>query len=440
VPSGALFTDTVYTAPGSRPISYITGLQGELNNRAGQSATTVALSNKVDKEGSISASESSANLLARVQTAVPSGALFTDTVFNRNADIPNGSLEIIQVGGLTAALNTFKNASDSDTLDAVLQNNIDALEETVDAIPTSQLLVNGSFLNQAQFSITNSIQQLNVGLGLWEWLVQPSWSDVQRDPERLRLARTGDLPLTPAVDSLCYFPMITGHSDLSPANLHLVQSDASATQGEWGVYEHVPPTLMKQGLPLAAEHWYLFPNRSVPNVQVSTRGVGWPVDSSASLLMEWQVWVPADCSTGILLSSDADVAESPPERILFINLDSATGELQFRWDDKTGNTYNRITEPNLIFANRVYSVAMQKSAGADVVRVYLDGQLRIVETVGAPLTTVDSVRIQAYRTGLPVLREFNVRSSPVLPEIPFGPGGVRYDIGDPQLRWNSYML
>ena len=70
-----LFTDTLYTAPASRPVSYITGLQGQLDNKAGQSATTVALSNKVDKTGSISESESNANLLARVQTPVPSGAL-----------------------------------------------------------------------------------------------------------------------------------------------------------------------------------------------------------------------------------------------------------------------------------------------------------------------------------------------------------------------------
>jgi len=215
VPSGALFTDTI--SPSSRPISYITGLQGELDNRAGQSATTVALSNKVDKEGSISASESSANLLARVQTAVPSGALFTDTVFNRNTDIPNGSLEIIQVAQLTAALSTFKSASDSDTADTVLQNNINALEETVEAIPTSQLLVNGSFFNQARFSIANSIQQLNLGLGLWEWLVQPTWSDVQRDNARIRHAKMGHLPLDPASDCLVYLPFAGSTLDMGPS-------------------------------------------------------------------------------------------------------------------------------------------------------------------------------------------------------------------------------
>jgi len=194
----------------------------------------------VDKEGSISASESSANLLARVQTAVPSGALFTDTVFNVATDVPNGSLEIIQVAQLTAALNTFKSASDSDTADTVLQNNIDALEETVDAIPTSRMLVNGAFLDQARFSIVNSIQQLNVGLGLWEWLVQPSWSDVQRDANRLRQAKMGHLPLDPASDCLVYLPFAGSILDMGPSTLHLV-TPTSATQGTWGVYDYVPP-------------------------------------------------------------------------------------------------------------------------------------------------------------------------------------------------------
>ena len=85
-------------------------------------------------------------------------------------------------------------------------------------------------------------------------------------------------------------------------------------------------------------------------------------------------------------------------------------------------------------------MAVQKSAGADVVRVYLNSELQIVETVGAPLATIDSVRFQAFRTGTPMLREFSARSNPVLPEIPFGPGGVNYDIGAHHLCWNSYML
>jgi hypothetical protein len=179
----------------------------------------------------------------------------------------------------------------------------------------------------------------------------------------------------------------------------------------------------------------------VPGSQVSGSGIGWPADSASSFLLEWQVFVPADCSTGINLSSDADATETPPEDIIFINLDSATAELQVRWDDKTGgDNFNRIIVPNVVSANQVYSVAVQKSSGADVVRVYLNGELKVTETVGAPLTTIDIIRFQAFRTGTPMIREFSVRTNTVLPEIPYGPGGVSYDIGDPHLRWNSYML
>ena len=156
-------------------------------------------------------------------------------------------MEIGQVGGLTAVLNTFKNATDSDTADTTLQNNLNTLEDAVNAIPTSQMLVNGAFLDQAQFSIANAVQQLNLGLSIWEWLVQPSWSDIQRDPARLRLARTGDLPLTPAAYCLMYFPFTTSLADLGPGGLHIVTNDTDVDQGEWGVYKHMAPQVMGPG-------------------------------------------------------------------------------------------------------------------------------------------------------------------------------------------------
>jgi len=68
-------------ASAARPISSITDLQTALDQRANLSAMTGALSFKVDKEGSISSAESTAALVARVQTPVPSGAVFTDTAW-----------------------------------------------------------------------------------------------------------------------------------------------------------------------------------------------------------------------------------------------------------------------------------------------------------------------------------------------------------------------
>ena len=76
---------------------------------------------------------------------------------------------------------------------------------------------------------------------------------------------------------------------------------------------------------------------------------------------------------------------------------------------------------------------MQKSSGADVVRAYLNGVLIITETIGSPLPTIDQVRLRTVE-GAPVIRELSARTNAVLPEIPFGPGGVRFDIGDPALR------
>ena len=72
VPSGAVFTDTVYTKPTNEPISYITGLQ-------------TALDGKVDD--------------SQVLTNVPSGAVFTDTVYTKPTSEP-----ISYITGLQTAL------------------------------------------------------------------------------------------------------------------------------------------------------------------------------------------------------------------------------------------------------------------------------------------------------------------------------------------------
>jgi len=74
VPSGAVFTDTVYTHPANHAISVVTGLQ-------------TALDGKVDD--------------AQVLTNVPSGAVFTDTVYTHPA---NHAISVVT--GLQAALDT----------------------------------------------------------------------------------------------------------------------------------------------------------------------------------------------------------------------------------------------------------------------------------------------------------------------------------------------
>lgn len=126
VPSGALFTDTVYTKPASEPISYITGLQ-------------TALDGKVDD--------------SQVLTNVPSGAVFTDTVYTKPTSEP-----ISYISGLQTALNN-------------LQDEIDAIEtgggsyvSTTDAdfVKLTQVTATSTELNYVD-GVTSSIQnQLNV--------------------------------------------------------------------------------------------------------------------------------------------------------------------------------------------------------------------------------------------------------------------------------------
>ncbi|MDB4128709.1 tail fiber domain-containing protein [bacterium] len=96
VPSGALFTDTVYTHPTSHPISFITGLQTALNNKVDDSqvltnvpagavftdTNTQRAIHDTPVNGATTTSISSNWAFDNVKTAVPSGAVFTDTNTN----------------------------------------------------------------------------------------------------------------------------------------------------------------------------------------------------------------------------------------------------------------------------------------------------------------------------------------------------------------------
>jgi hypothetical protein len=97
---------------------------------------------------------------------VPPNAVFTDTVYSPS-DVTDGSLEISHVAQLTAVLQSMQSPQDSDTADTILRNSITTLEGRVDSMPTSQILVNGTWLDQIRCAISNGIPQLNVVIGLW---------------------------------------------------------------------------------------------------------------------------------------------------------------------------------------------------------------------------------------------------------------------------------
>ena len=192
----------------------------------------------------------------------------------------------------------------------------------------------------------------------------------------------GHLPQEPSDDCLGYFPLAGGKTDMGPSGLHLLQRTAD-DQGTWGVYEHVPPIATVGGCARDA-YCYIFPNRDVPNTQVTSKAIGW--DAMDSWLLEFQVWLSTGCRVKIICSSDADTNLSPRDNLHFVDVNAETGDLVLFWDDRTGISghSNGTTVSNVISANRWHHVAMQKNTGSNDVRVYLDGLLIVTDSVTYP--------------------------------------------------------
>ena len=155
------------------------------------------------------------------------------------------------------------------------------------------------------------------------------------------------------------------------------------------------------------------------------------------------MWLPPDCRLSIVLSADADADSNAPDNVNFMYASTQDGKMGFTWDDRTGASghHNQPSISNAIVANRWYHLAMQKNAGASTVRTFLNGVLRLVESVGHPMSNIDVVTIDPHGSGVPFIREFNVRSA-LYPTVPFTPGPVSFasSMGNSQLRWNSYMI
>jgi len=323
-----------------------------------------------------------------------------------------------------------------------LQLALNTLATDIAAIPTSQVILsNGTFVNQHRFGIENGDVVLDLNLG-WLFRATPLWSQVLRDPMRVRQAKMGHLPLDPAADCLVYLPFAGSTLDMGPSTLHLV-TPTSDTQGTWGVYDYMPPKVDSCGW-LAQADGFIFPNRDVPTTQVTSKGIGWGNTTSDSWLVECQMWLPPDCIFYITMTADADVDASAPDNINHMYASTQNGKMGFTWDDRTGVSghFNQPTISNAITANRWFHVAMQKNSGASIVRVYLDGVLRMTENVGYPMSNIDVVQIDPRGTGVPFIREFSIRTLAAYPTVPFTPGSVGFasSMGDPQMRWNSYML
>jgi hypothetical protein len=315
-----------------------------------------------------------------------------------------------------------------------LQVALNTLSTDVAAIPTTQIRVGSNWVDQSQFSISNALPQLDIGLGIWNWLVRPLFSDIQRDANRLLHAKRGSWPLEVGSDCLCYFPLAGSKSDFGPSALNLVKTTDN-TQGTWGDYTHIWPNAA-DGLALT-EHTHLFPNRTVPDTQVSSKQIGW--DATQSWLLETQIWLPVGSNLQVVATADADVDISAPDLFYILTLYD-TGNMVFRWDNRLGESGNS-TVTNLIIPERWHLIAMQKNLDDDNLRIYVDGDLVLTVDVPYPLSNFDEIKF-GIGAGIPRIREFSVRSSSPLPTVPFSPGRVSYKalIGNTQQRFNSYML
>jgi len=330
------------------------------------------------------------------------------------------------------------NANDSNLADGVLRNSITSLETVVEAIPVSQILVNGSFLDQSQFSISNGLPQLSSGLGLWEWRVQPVWSDLQRDVARVRQARAGCVPMDPDGSCLFYYPLYGGDfSDLGPNDLALVITDEDEAQGEFGVFKYPGLSLSPHGLRVSTNKVYCLPNRAVPREQVSSTGIGFPSSLNSAFCLEFQVWLSLDSFFYLRWLADADLGLSPsdPYQDVFLR----HNKLFSRWADGEGNA-GSAESSHPVQEERWVSIAVQKNPGSNQVRIFHDGVLRLTAEADTPVTNLDM--LQFVTDGEVVVRELSLRSVAPLPVVPFTPGPVSYasSIGDTQKRWNSYML
>ena len=308
------------------------------------------------------------------------------------------------------------------------------------AVLVSQIHLGGvSFQDQARFFISNSELVLDLDLGIWHWRVLPLFSQIQRDSTRILHARMGDLPLSPTATYLCYFPLTSGTDDMA-SGLHLVQRDSDETLGAWGVCKHADLELWATRLSMATT-FFMFPNWSVPEVQSNSRAQGWPSSSSDKWMLEFQTWLPPVSQLTLQITANMDSDLSPPDLLYAISVHS-NGTLNFTWDDRSGLSghFRHRSVSNVVELGRWQHVCLQKSQGANTVRVYLNGVLALTETPTYPLSVLDAIIIT--RIGQPTFREFLLRSVCPYPTVPFSPGVVSFAsaIGDRQLRWNSLML
>jgi hypothetical protein len=100
---------------------------------------------------------------------------------------------------------------------------------------------------------------------------------------------------------------------------------------------------------LLVHHHHLFPNRTIPEPQIDSRGEGWPNSASDAWALEFQVWLPPDSQLTFQITADADVDSNPPDSLYTFSL-KAEGTLYFTRDDRSGVSghYGTVSASNVV--------------------------------------------------------------------------------------------
>jgi len=232
---------------------------------------------------------------------------------------------------------------------------------------------------------------------------------------------------------------------MGPESLNIVQEVPGADHGTWGKYQLATLSGSPHGLQFGSGHISIFPNRTVPAPNPSSRNIGWASGTDDAWLIEFQVYLPPDTVVVIRWNSDADYLFSlgePHDNYEDVTLSTVDGTLVSRYSNQHSSGAGAATSAEDVLANRWIHVAAQKNAGSHTFRVYQDGLLVSSQTPSPDPPDNLDVFTLATNGPLALVREFVVRSVAPYPTIPYTPGVVSFAsaIGNTQSRWNSYML
>jgi hypothetical protein len=190
-------------------------------------------------------------------------------------------------------------------------------------------------------------------------------------------------------------------------------------------------------MPSYDDAYRLYPNREVPEVQVSSRGIGWPTSEADAYCIEFQAKREAGGTFNISWTADADADSEHPDFLISYKLRS-NGDVAYQWQDRVSVSQEE-TKSGITEVGKWSHFVIQKPAGGNRLYYYADGLLIFESELTNPPQILDALLING--TGNVAFRELLVRNTCPFPLVPFtvnSPVSFAGVIG--KGRFNSYML